>query len=78
MSGTQICLSETYLKNQPLVSIPEGVAPPKAHVLIKVIRKRQVLSPKKTPRRQKEQMSTQICQMKLIFIFYRESLLGQK
>lgn len=33
---------------------------------------------KDTPRRHKEQMATQTYQMKLIFIFYRESLLGWK
>ena len=34
MSVTQVCVSETYLKTQPSsVSIPEGVALCKAHVL---------------------------------------------
>ena len=41
MSVTQVYMSETYLKTQqPSVSIPEGVTPPKAYVLRDVKRKR--------------------------------------
>ena len=41
MSVIQVCMSETYLKTQPSsVSIPEGVAPCKAHVLREVTRER--------------------------------------